>query len=224
MGAAIGQFSLFAAKLPGARIYALEPSRLNLVTLRRNILRNAAAGRVTTHRLALSSEEGEAHFETSSHAFMGGLGGATGDLVRVTTMPRMLDEFGIGQVSVLKLNVAGHEPSVLEGAMPCFASGRVDVLVTLLGLASLPWYEAIARLGYRFFYYHPRRESLYEVLAFDEHSVLDHRPWPARHIIAVSPGAIASGLLAGLPIYPLATSPGGAGTEAGAGLSAVAGG
>jgi hypothetical protein len=42
--------------------------------------------------------------------------------------------------------------------------------------------------------------TLYEVTAFDEASVLDHRPWPARHIIAIHQNAIDAGVVAGLAV------------------------
>lgn len=70
--------------------------------------------------------------------------------------------------------------------MPLLAQQRVGIMVLLLGLRSLEWYDRIARLGYRFFYYHPRQNTLHEVRAFDADSVLSHRPYPARHILVLS--------------------------------------
>ena len=88
------------------------------------------------------------------------------------------------------MHVVGHEPKVLEGAEPFLAEGRADILILLLGLASLRWYAKLADYGYRFFYYHPIEVMLYEVTAFDEASVLDNRPWPARHIIGIHGSAL----------------------------------
>lgn len=209
VGAAIGQFAMFATTLPGARVHAFEPSLANVRTLTRNARRNGVAGRVAIHQLALSNSEGEARFATADRTFTSGLArgdAADGELVRVRTLTGVMDTLGIGHVDVLKVNVAGFEPAVLEGARTFLAAGRADVLIVLLGLDSLPWYATIAALGYRFFYYHPRQRTLFEVTAFDAPAVLDHRPWPARHIIGLRAAALP-GLAAGLPIRPLPAGP-----------------
>ena len=89
--------------------------------------------------------------------------------------------------------------------MATLRAGRVDVMVLLLGLASLPRYAAIAKLGYRFFYYHPRQRCLFEVTRFDEDSVLEHRPWPARHVLVIRSAVVAELIENIRPIRPLKT-------------------
>jgi FkbM family methyltransferase len=197
VGAAIGQFSLFAATMQSAEVHAYEPSSANLATLRENLERNSHVDLVSVHQVALSNHTGEASFVTAGNAWISGLSRfptASGDreIVPVRTLPDELKRLNIDRVSILKLNVAGFEPEVLEGAVPVFEQGRVDLLILLLGIASLDWYARIAKCGYRFFYYHPREKTLYEVRSFDHASVLDHRPWPARHIIAIHPSAFHS--------------------------------
>jgi FkbM family methyltransferase len=200
VGAAIGQFSLFAATLPGAVVHAFEPSSVNVATLQGNLNRNAMTDRVTVHQLALSNTSGEASFETTERTWMSRLSGAdlTGERVCVRTLADEFARLGLEHVAVLKINVAGFEPNVLEGAERFLAEGKADILILLLGLESLPWYGRIAALGYRFFYYHPEELMLYEVTGFDRHSVLDHRPWPARHIIGIRAAAIDEGIVASL--------------------------
>ena len=203
VGAAIGQFTLFASRL-GATVHAFEPSGTNVATLVRNLDRNGVAGRVAVHQAALSNMTGEACFQTDARTWLSRLDRSQGgELVRVQRLSDAMAELSLDHVSVIKINVSGYEPAVMEGAWPFLTEGRADILVLLLGLESLPWYEKIAGLGYRFFYYHPRRKTLYEVTEFDASSVLEHRPWPARHIIAIRSGAIADGMVANLPIEPL---------------------
>ncbi|WDR02919.1 FkbM family methyltransferase [Devosia algicola] len=191
VGAAIGQFSLFAAMaLPNAIVHAFEPSSANIATLERNLARNGVASKVTVHQAALSNRQEMGRFETAPKTWMSQLvsaddGDRSSELVPVNTLEATLHSLGLEHVNVLKINVAGFEPAVLEGAMPCFAAGQADILIMLLGLPSLGIYETIAKLGYRFFYYHPPDVTLFEVTAFDANSVLAHRPWPARHIIAI---------------------------------------
>lgn len=209
VGAAIGQFSMFAAVcLPEASVHAFEPSGANVATLEHNIVRNGVEGRVVVHQAALSNKQDTARFQTAAKNWMSQLGDAAGDdgqgeVVAVETLEATLKDLHLDHVEVLKINVAGFEPAVLEGAMACLKRGQVDIMILLLGLKSLPLYAAIAALDYRFFYYHPRQRTLFEVTRFDEDAVLGHRPWPARHIIAIRNGAL-EGLVAGrLMVRPL---------------------
>jgi methyltransferase, FkbM family len=200
VGAAIGQFSIFAAKLPCAVVHAYEPSSINVATLRANIKQNDVCKRVEVHQIALSNESGSAIFATAGQAWMSSLSSQAqnGERVSVRRLSDELERVGASHLSVLKINVSGHEPEVLAGAVEVLAAGRVDVLILLLGLTSLVWYERIHRLGYRFFYYHPLCKTLYEVATFDEASVLSNIPWPARHIIAIRSDAIKAGILSSL--------------------------
>ncbi|WDR06244.1 FkbM family methyltransferase [Devosia rhodophyticola] len=196
VGAAIGQFSLFAAmSLPRATIHAFEPSSANIETFQRNIVRNGVANVVTVHHAALSDRQEMGRFETEPKTWMSHLVAADDDdtpteMVPVDRLDETLESLNLSHIDVLKINVAGFEPAVLKGAMPCFADGKVDILIVLLGLPSLKIYQDIAELGYRFFYYHPPSFTLFEVTSFDADSVLAHRPWPARHIIAIRAAAV----------------------------------
>ena len=212
VGAAIGQFSMFSVVcLPGARVEAFEPSRVNTETLQRNIERNGVEGRVTVHQMALSNRKEMARFATAPKTWMSQLlapdsGDDTdSELVGVDTLDAVAQATGLDHIHLLKINVAGFEPQVLEGAMETLRAGRVDVMVLLLGLASLPHYAVIAELGYRFFYYHPRQRCLFEVTRFDEDSLLAHRPWPARHILVIRSAAVADLVGGIMPIRPLQT-------------------
>lgn len=209
VGAAIGQFSMFAALcLPRSNVAAFEPSGVNVDTLRRNIVRNDVAGRVEVHHAALSNTKAVARFATAPKTWMSQLleadsADGEGELVAVDTLDATAVTLGWDQINVLKINVAGFEPQVLEGAVETLRAGRVDVMVLLLGLASLPHYAAIARLGYRFFYYHPGQHALFEVEQFDADAVLSHRPWPARHILVIRSAVVADLLGDRVPIRAL---------------------
>ncbi|MBP1862314.1 FkbM family methyltransferase [Rhizobium herbae] len=190
VGAAIGQFAIFAATLPAAKVHAFEPSSANVAALSRNILRNGVSDRVEVHRLAFSNAESEAYFETTASTWLSGISETGTELVSVRKLTDDFQRRGLDHVSILKINVAGFEPQVIEGADVFLAKGGADILILLLGLASLPWYAKLATYGYRFFYFHPIENVLYEVTAFDADSVLAHRPWPARNIIAIHQAAV----------------------------------
>jgi hypothetical protein len=88
-------------------------------------------------------------------------------------------------------------------ADPAGARWSCAPLILLLGLGSLPWYARLATYVYRFFYYHPNENVLYEVTAFDADSVLEHRPRPARNIIAVHRSAMETHLGLTMPVRKL---------------------
>lgn len=199
VGAAIGQFSLFAATLPVAKVHAFEPNPENAAALSRNVVRNRLSSRVDVHRIAFSNAEFEGNFDTAN-AWTSVISETGSQRVSVRTLAADFERRRLEHVSVLKVNVAGYEPQVIEGAEPFLAKGGADILILLLGLASLRWYARLAAHGYRFFYFHPNENVLYEVTSFDADSVLAHRPWPARSIIAIHQSAIESRLNIELPV------------------------
>jgi FkbM family methyltransferase len=199
VGAAIGQFSVFAARLPVAVVHAYEPSGPNLATLRRNIARNGLDDRVRVHCVALSDHDGEACFETMDNAYMSRLSesvdaASAHQVVPVRTLADEAETLGLRHISVLKVNVAGYEPQVLAGAAPLLSGGRVDILILLIGRQSEPWYERCSGWGYDFFFFHPREGALHRVESFDS-ATLDDPPWPARHLIGVRKDALDDDLL-----------------------------
>ena len=203
VGAGIGQFSVFAARLPSAAVHAFEPSIANIRSLRRNVELNGVSDRVVLHQTALSAESGEAFFTTAPKAYLSRLdsvvGAADGTLVPVRTLSDECRDLGIDRVDVLKINVAGFEPAVLEGADPFLSEGRADVLVLLIGTQSLTAYGRLAGHGYRFFFFHPIERVLHEVARFDDEFLVT-RPWPARHVLGVHTSAIERGILGRIEI------------------------
>lgn len=203
IGAAIGQFSVFAARLPVSHIYAFEPSSDNINTLDKNLERNGIVDKVSVLKVALSHTDAEMTFPTLRNPYLSRLdhasGAVGGERVPVRTLTRMVRELGLEHVHCLKLNVAGFESEVIQGGKDFLARLGADVLVILISDGSLPWYHKIGALGYRFFFFHPKENRLYEVVDFDS-SALRVRPWPARHIIAVSESGIGRGVLQNLEI------------------------
>ena len=209
VGAAIGQFTVFAAFSKGGRVHAFEPASENLATLRSNVARNGISDRVTIHQMALSNCTGEAEFATASNPFMSRLdqtGPTAGQRVVVDTLTNVVEKLGIDHVSVLKINVAGFEPEVIEGAMPILAEERVDILVLLIGRPSYRAYRDLSDLGYRFFFFHPRLRRLLEISSIDDEGLIVNRPWPARHVLAIRAKAIPAIIEGRVAIEPAITT------------------
>ncbi|MGE3796047.1 MAG: FkbM family methyltransferase [Dehalococcoidia bacterium] len=207
VGAAIGQFTVFAARLGVRAVHACEPSDSNLASLRRNLEQNGVADRVDVHRLALSNTTGEARFATAATTYMSRLdraassNGQDDPLVPVRLLSDVAATWHLDRIDVLKVNVAGFEPRVLEGADALFAAGAVDIVIALIGGPSLDCYRRMAGFGYRFFFFDPRQDLLHEVVRIDDR-LLEWRPSPARHVIAIHRNALARNVHGGLRIVP----------------------
>lgn len=214
VGAAVGQFSVFAARIGAGVVHAFEPDPSNVSMLRRNLQRNGVADRVVVHEVAVSDERGDGALQAARRTY-GTRVSASADgsdspvvpVVRLDDLAGMLTGAGAegggaggyGRVDVLKVNVAGDEPAVLAGADRLLTSGRVGVVVVLLSVGVLASLERLAGSGFRFFFFDPDHGSLHEARRFDE-GFLHRRPYPARHVIGASEPAVAGGLLEGFGV------------------------
>ena len=207
VGAAIGQFSVFAALLPSQSVHAYEPSDANLDVLAHNIAQNGVAGRVVVHRVALSNRSGEVAFPTASKTYLSRMdlaqdGSPSHQLVPVRRLDDELTNLGIDHLDVLKVNVAGYEPAVLDGAVDALAARRVGILILLIGVDSMEWYRRLADGGYILGFYHPLDDVFHRLDVIDERLLVE-RPWPARHLLAINGDAVDAGLLDGMTVTPL---------------------
>lgn len=127
-GANVGDWSAELLKrCQPSRLLLVEPDPDNAAKLRQRF------PDLPVVEAALSSEEGTAtlfadkpgsglaslHNRDLSHV---GLSMTAGSKVATTTLPKVLTEHQISQVALLKIDVEGHELSVLRGAMPVLAS------------------------------------------------------------------------------------------------------
>ncbi|HHC71765.1 MAG TPA: FkbM family methyltransferase [Thiotrichales bacterium] len=123
VGANIGLFTLHLSRLVGASgvVHAVEPDPDNLRLLRENVSRNRC-GNVRIHDCALGVDEGSAGLYQSptnrGNLSLAPLHGLDAPLpVQVVRGSRLLEEAG-GSASVVKVDVEGYEPQVLEGLQP----------------------------------------------------------------------------------------------------------
>lgn len=135
--------TMYRDLFPNASIYAFEPFGDSFAVLKR---RTALSGRIHACNLAVSNRCGTAEFHVNPSAATNsllptdpvapGIWGKglleTYDKIPVETIT--VDEFGrqhnIERIHLLKLDVQGAEPLVLEGAKQYCADGRIDIIYT----------------------------------------------------------------------------------------------
>lgn len=129
VGANVGLYSVYAAKLSGVRVFAFEPSVFNLELLARNIYLNKLQNCVTLIPVALSDALGPSMFKLSSTAWGGALstfgqdfdqhGGKLNSIFEYQTMGMTMDQaillLNIPAPRFIKIDVDGIEHFILRG-------------------------------------------------------------------------------------------------------------
>lgn len=123
VGANIGLSAItLSLARPDCRIIALEPSPSNLRFLHRNLIENDIHN-VTVVDVAASDGPGElrfceSYFGAGSHVSSSGNGEPVEHSISVRTdsIDAIVASLGVTSVSLVKIDVEGHEPNVLAGA------------------------------------------------------------------------------------------------------------
>jgi len=134
VGANIGSYTVLAAGAVGARVIAIEPIPSTFAHLERNVVLNGLSSRVQLHRIGLSATPGllkfSADLDTVNHVLADGESGPSID-VPVRPLDEMLRD---AAPVVIKIDVEGHERSVLEGAERTLAhAGLLAVIMETNG-------------------------------------------------------------------------------------------
>lgn len=165
IGANVGMYSIFAAVVRKARVFAFEPESLNFALLNQNIEANGLSGQVTGYPLALSNEIALRPLYLSSLS-QGGSCHSFGEKVGFDLKPRA-EAFAQGSFAVtvdhlvesgampcpqfMKVDVDGLEHKVLEGARKTLANPALQELLVELN-TNLPEHQAaideLRRLGF----------------------------------------------------------------------------
>lgn len=163
-GANIGNHTAFLATFSAAaRIHAFEPFPANVPLLRRNV---GGFHHVTIHPVALGARYGSVRMALWSSNYGHAMVDAGGDIA-VEAMP--LDAMELEDVTLLKVDVEGHERQVLDGARRTIDRWRPFILIEDWpgrGYA-LPGYSVVAS-------WPDHQTYLYEATANDPHR--DSRP------------------------------------------------
>lgn len=131
VGANFGHYMLLAARFVGPRgqVFAFEPSPVCAGQLEAIVRENALA-QIRFERAALGSEPGQLDLVLEnpglhSPSFLATSGAATYS-VPVLTLDEYASRTGLDHIDVMKIDVEGFEPNVIEGAAELIKHGRID--------------------------------------------------------------------------------------------------
>lgn len=124
IGANIGSYALLAASAAGARVVAFEPHPGTAAFLDRNVAHNRLGTRIAVRRVALSDRAGSGaltdSLDTMNHLVSDAMGDA-GAGSRSVVLDRLDSEARQACPTMLKIDVEGHEASVLAGGAATLA-------------------------------------------------------------------------------------------------------
>jgi FkbM family methyltransferase len=167
VGANIGVFTAWAGSVaPNARIFSFEPWPPSYARLVRHVEANGLGDRVTALNVALGGEAGTRHMGGSDvdspnrridlHAAGAGAAPAeTGVAVECRTLADVLDELGVAELDLLKMDIEGGEYETLL-TTPTSVLRRIKSI-------NLEYHEVPADLGYT-------KEALFDHLSDAGHT------------------------------------------------------
>lgn len=170
VGANTGYYTLLAASVaPRLKVLALEPDPAVLAILKRNVTRNGLNRRVKILSYALSSDSGVANLyvpsqehgliETSSSLESGFKQHHSETIsVPMITLDRLLRRPStiLRRVAAIKIDVEGHEASVLKGAVATIKRHRPVIFIEILPAADTAYMaNLLASLDYTDLKLHP---------------------------------------------------------------------
>ena len=168
IGANVGWFTILAADAvgPEGKIFAFEPRTLTFNLLQQSVVDNALGGRVVLFHSALGKSEGTLRLVWTPNTINPGgarlerLGEDIGNNDYEVVPVRPLDSLDIDRdVAIVKMDVEGAEPLVLQGGEKFLARCRPTILSEVLsdclrhvsGVEPDEYMKYLRRLGYRVF-------------------------------------------------------------------------
>ena len=160
VGANIGVYSLLACSIPGVMAWAFEPASVAAARASENIRMNDLEDRIHLERMGVGATAGSGYITTDSDAMnrLTSTASPASEPVIVVTLDSVLPEDVCGAVSVVKIDVEGHELAVLAGAERLLDIQRPIFIVEENDRESLE--RLFTARGYRRYTYDPDAGAL----------------------------------------------------------------
>ncbi|WP_136161120.1 FkbM family methyltransferase [Sphingomonas flavalba] len=166
IGANIGSYTILAAGARGARAIAIEPVPSTFAKLEANVRLNGLSANVQTLCCGLSSEPGIIRF-TATLDTMNRVALPGETLPTISVPVRTIDDVCANNIpQIIKIDVEGHETSVLSGGEHTLISERVEAVVmetngsgTKFGISDQDISDKMMRFGFRPYRYDPFKRT-----------------------------------------------------------------
>jgi len=134
IGAHAGFFTLLASVLVGesGKVFAFEPSPRNLVYLKEHLKLNKI-NNVTIIEAAVSKFSGKSCFNLDQTGYQGGISVEGNFEVETVSLDELIANGKIPVPNYLKIDVEGHEKSVLLGAKSLLANHHPTIFLSIHG-------------------------------------------------------------------------------------------
>jgi FkbM family methyltransferase len=167
IGANFGYHSLeFADMVAHGHVHSFEPQRLVYYQLCGNVFANGYAN-VTAHNIALGEKSGQLKMENIDYWSQDTINVGNSHLNAYTqggynwVDVRTLDSYNFTDVAMIKIDVQGYEPQVLDGAIMTIQQNRPTIFIEIEApqLSIYGWqpndvFSRLDRLGYRYWKLH----------------------------------------------------------------------
>jgi len=157
IGANIGSFTVLAAGVNRARVWAFEPDPGTVRSLERNLVINNLSELVKVHTLALGDSAGEVAF-TIGRDSMNQVAEPDMENVRMVEIARLDDLIGAERPVMIKMDIEGHEEQAVRGADNLLRVSSLKVIE--LETASAAVRQTLSDSGFEQAYYDPFTRSL----------------------------------------------------------------
>jgi FkbM family methyltransferase len=130
VGANIGAYTVLAGAVLGMTCHSFEPIPATYAKLRANIAINHLGSRATSYNIGISGRSGTLHFTNHLDCMNRVIGHQESQVDAIAVPTEPLDEIlRDHQPSILKIDVEGHESSVLDGAGKILSSAGLEIVI-----------------------------------------------------------------------------------------------
>lgn len=160
VGANIGYYSILFARLVGTRgqVHCFEPTEFYGKVLKKNIETNKASN-VFIHSFGLSNKSDSlpisiGYSSATIHDPYNGQYTTSVETIRLASLDEVIDKVGIKKIDFIKIDVDGHEPLFIQGAIKTIKKFKPKILLEVnhlnyftAGFTAWDFYNSLKEMG-----------------------------------------------------------------------------
>lgn len=130
--------------------------------------------------VALSNKTGFCHMQKGISLFLSQITFTSlsnnDNLTQMTTIDAYCEKNNIDHIDVMKIDVEGHEPEVIQGAKDMLTNNKVDIIILEANESEQQFYESLVEMGFNFYYYNYNNNSLKRILPLSYDNIIAQKP------------------------------------------------